>query len=199
VSENEIGLREARAQLGELVNQAEYAGQTTYITRHGRRVAAIVPINVIPQEPPMSSDLTTAVRRSIEGHEEGIDVAAIVEEIGAKYGYDIANIDEIDGDEYWAIVRRHDSTQVSTDVIVYVMRGESPGARAVEFGPLSIDIPDEVLAWAEANGLDEDDTDTYLLVAPDDEQPPSAGVVASREAVLPAADVAAISAAIEQE
>lgn len=43
VSENEIGLREARAKIGELVNQAEYHGTTTYITRHGRRVAAIVP------------------------------------------------------------------------------------------------------------------------------------------------------------
>jgi len=44
VSENEIGLREARAKIGELVNRAEYHGTTTYITRHGRRVAAIVPV-----------------------------------------------------------------------------------------------------------------------------------------------------------
>ncbi|MFI7113933.1 type II toxin-antitoxin system prevent-host-death family antitoxin [Nonomuraea sp. NPDC050227] len=50
MSENEIGLREGRAKFGDLVNRAEYAGQITYITRHGRRVAAIVPIDLIPQE-----------------------------------------------------------------------------------------------------------------------------------------------------
>lgn len=47
---NEIGLREGRAKFGDLVNRAEYAGEITYITRHGRRVAAIVPINFIAQE-----------------------------------------------------------------------------------------------------------------------------------------------------
>lgn len=50
MSENEIGLREGRAKFGDLVNRAEYRGETTYITRHGRRVAAIVPINLAPQE-----------------------------------------------------------------------------------------------------------------------------------------------------
>lgn len=53
MSENEIGLREARTQLGELVNRAEYAGQITYLMRHGRRVAAIVPMHLVPQESAM--------------------------------------------------------------------------------------------------------------------------------------------------
>lgn len=57
VSENEIGLREGRAKFGDLVNRAEYAGEITYITRHGRRVAAIVPINAIPQEQAMTVTL----------------------------------------------------------------------------------------------------------------------------------------------
>ena len=48
-------------------------------------------------------------------HADGIDVEAIVEEIGATYGYDVASIDDIDTDEYWAIVKRQDATQVDTD------------------------------------------------------------------------------------
>jgi prevent-host-death family protein len=61
VSENEIGLREGRAKFGDLVNRAEYAGEVTYITRHGRRVAAIAPINLIPQERSMSiQDMSTS-------------------------------------------------------------------------------------------------------------------------------------------
>ncbi|MFI7448056.1 type II toxin-antitoxin system Phd/YefM family antitoxin [Nonomuraea sp. NPDC049714] len=55
MSENEIGLREGRAKFGDLVNRAEYSGQTTYVTRHGRRVAAIVPIHLIPQECTMTT------------------------------------------------------------------------------------------------------------------------------------------------
>lgn len=54
VSENEIGLREGRAQFGELVSRAEYAGTITYITRHGRPVAAIVPVNRVAKEPIMT-------------------------------------------------------------------------------------------------------------------------------------------------
>ena len=89
--------------------------------------------------------------------------------------------------------------KVRVAVHVYVMRGESPGARAVEFGAASVDIPDDLLAWAEANGLDHNDTDSYLLVAPADEPAPSVGVIASREASLPAADVATIRAALDEE
>jgi prevent-host-death family protein len=58
VSEKEIGLREARAQLGDLVAAAQHGGHITYITRHGRRAAAIVPINrVAPQEQAMTVTL----------------------------------------------------------------------------------------------------------------------------------------------
>jgi prevent-host-death family protein len=93
VSENEIGLRELRTQVGDLVNRAEYAGEITYITRHGRRAAAIVPIDRITgdedQEPTMTcftrdnanpewgTDSITITQRGSEvtenAHEDGID------------------------------------------------------------------------------------------------------------------------------
>jgi len=40
--EHEIAVSEARAKLAELVDDAE-SGTVTYLTRHGNRVAAIVP------------------------------------------------------------------------------------------------------------------------------------------------------------
>jgi prevent-host-death family protein len=116
VSENEIGLREGRARFGDLVNRAEYAGEITYITRHGRRVAAIVPTNRIAKEQGMNvQDLTTAVTTTLGDHVDDFDIPGIVEEIGSTYGYDIASIDEIPNDEYFRIAQRHDiSVKTST-------------------------------------------------------------------------------------
>jgi antitoxin (DNA-binding transcriptional repressor) of toxin-antitoxin stability system len=42
----EVGLREARDGLADLVSQAAVRGVTTYLTNRGRRVAAIVPVPV---------------------------------------------------------------------------------------------------------------------------------------------------------
>ncbi len=43
----EIGVTEARAKLGELVNRAVYSDERIVLTRHGRAVAALVPIAVL--------------------------------------------------------------------------------------------------------------------------------------------------------
>lgn len=61
MSENEIGLREARAQLGDIANRAHLAGQITYLMRNGRRIAAIVPINRIAEEQTMTATYTAAI------------------------------------------------------------------------------------------------------------------------------------------
>lgn len=41
---DEIGVRELRARLGEVLNDTAVRGRITYVTSHGRRVAAIVPV-----------------------------------------------------------------------------------------------------------------------------------------------------------
>ncbi|HEU0087609.1 MAG TPA: type II toxin-antitoxin system prevent-host-death family antitoxin [Pseudonocardiaceae bacterium] len=38
----DVALTEARTSLGELAARAEYGGETVYLTRHGRRAAAVV-------------------------------------------------------------------------------------------------------------------------------------------------------------
>jgi len=41
----ECPITEARDHLADLVNRAAYAGETVYLTRRGRRMAAIVPVD----------------------------------------------------------------------------------------------------------------------------------------------------------
>ncbi|MFD4257760.1 type II toxin-antitoxin system prevent-host-death family antitoxin [Streptomyces sp. NPDC058534] len=40
----EIGIRELRASLSDVVNETAVRGRITYVTSRGRRVAAIVPV-----------------------------------------------------------------------------------------------------------------------------------------------------------
>jgi len=40
---DEVSISEARAQIGPITDRAEYAGVTTYLTKHNRRAAAVVP------------------------------------------------------------------------------------------------------------------------------------------------------------
>lgn len=123
VSENEIGLREGRAKFGDLVNRAEYAGHITYITRHGRQVAAIVPINRIAKEPTVrtvhstvdrvdptvTSDIAEAVREAVENGQ--------VERKSACLEGDIEYVSirlvafTLDGQDRWAMFHE-DNSQV---------------------------------------------------------------------------------------
>ncbi len=44
MSDREIGVEQARKQLGPIVNDAAVDGTVTYLTLHGRRYAALVPL-----------------------------------------------------------------------------------------------------------------------------------------------------------
>ena len=59
-----------------------------------------------------SSDITRQVTTAVEAGEGAntIDIPGIVSEIIAEHG--LVDIDTIDHDDFWAIVARHDSTQV---------------------------------------------------------------------------------------
>ena len=39
----DMTVSQARADLGAVTSRAEYGGETTYLTKHGRRAAAVVP------------------------------------------------------------------------------------------------------------------------------------------------------------
>lgn len=105
MSSKEIGLREARAKLGDLVTAAMY-GQTTIITRNGRPAARIAPL----EETSMDTEIITdQVITTLGDHSGDFDVTAIVEEIGDTYGRDkVRSVDDVPSDEYWEIVRKHE-------------------------------------------------------------------------------------------
>lgn len=46
----ELSVREIRAQLADVLNEAAVHGQITYITNRGRRIAALVPVPVAEAE-----------------------------------------------------------------------------------------------------------------------------------------------------
>lgn len=54
------------------------------------------------------TELAYAVSLTVDGFADDYDIDAIVDEILETHGQ--VHIDDIDSDEYWAIVERHDTT-----------------------------------------------------------------------------------------
>lgn len=57
----ELAVSRARDHLGDAVNHVQYGGEMVYLTRHGRRVAALVPVEVL---------------EALQAEEDAVDVAA---------------------------------------------------------------------------------------------------------------------------
>ncbi|MFC3986412.1 hypothetical protein [Streptosporangium jomthongense] len=57
-----------------------------------------------------TTDLTAAITATLGDAPTDFDINAIADEITDTYGADLASIDAIPGEEYWAIVERHDTT-----------------------------------------------------------------------------------------
>lgn len=111
MSTNEIGIEQARKELGPRADAAHHRGEITYLTRYGRRYAAIVPIDRI-KEPAMAAtvqDLAYQVSLTLGDHIDDFDIDAIVEEIREKYG-PVGSIDDIPSEEYNALIERHDKS-----------------------------------------------------------------------------------------
>jgi antitoxin Phd len=66
----EIAVSDARSQLADLVDQAEH-GKVIYLTRHGRRAAAIVPVD-LPEQAATARSRAFA-RRFAEKHGDLLD------------------------------------------------------------------------------------------------------------------------------
>lgn len=146
VGKNEIGLREGRAKFGDLVNRAEYAGEITYITRHGRRVAAIVPMNRIAKEPVMrivastiervdptvTPDIEQAVRAAVE--DGYIARESYSRGASGEKEYHIRVVEfELDGQQRWAMA--HDDPN-EAELIDSADRGEIDALYEKQVGDL---------------------------------------------------------------
>jgi prevent-host-death family protein len=69
-AEVEVAVSDARSQLADLVDQAE-AGKVIYLTRHGRRVAALAPADMPTQA--ASARSRAFARRFAQEHPELLD------------------------------------------------------------------------------------------------------------------------------
>ena len=71
----DVALTEARTSLGELAARAEYGGETVYLTRHGRRAAAVVSAaaaELLEQlEDLLDADAVTQVKARLTAGTEG--------------------------------------------------------------------------------------------------------------------------------
>lgn len=101
VSRNEIGLREGRAKFGDLVNEAQYRGKTTIITRHGRPAAMITPV---PQHIALRHITVDFIDRA-DQRDQAIDDWL---EAAASEGYGFTVIATYDEGDVLAVVARDD-------------------------------------------------------------------------------------------
>jgi prevent-host-death family protein len=98
----ELPITEARDQFADVVNRAAYAGAVTYVTRRGRRLAAIVPAAQLAAEAAQAGEEATAracrlLWRSVAGADEVTQakVRAVIEQLmdAAEDVSDVAAVD----------------------------------------------------------------------------------------------------------
>ncbi|WP_329345512.1 type II toxin-antitoxin system prevent-host-death family antitoxin (plasmid) [Streptomyces sp. NBC_01352] len=90
---HEIGLREARKELGDLAAAAQHGDRVTYLTRHGKAVAAVVPASAARSVSAMKREAERAAldRKQTEDlHEVQLDWTRRQFEIGLRAALRIA-------------------------------------------------------------------------------------------------------------
>lgn len=91
---------------------------------------------------------------------------------------------------------RDDLRAEYSEVYWSVMNGPSPDSEAVQPEPAGITVPAAVLEWAAGHGLDVDNPDVYLLVAPQKGAESMDGEVAFMEGRLSDQEAVALAAAL---
>lgn len=103
MSSKEVGIEEARKILGDLVTQVTQTGADIILTRRGRPLARITPLE--PTVTYTSTDLRRQVTTATDASDGEYDVDAIVDEIIERHG--AVDIDTLDSGEFWDIVGKH--------------------------------------------------------------------------------------------
>ena len=117
MSEREIGVEEARKTLGNLVDDAALEGAVTYLTRRGRRYAAIVPLDRIKETAVLTELIATAPRdasraTAAEAWQTVVAAAGLKAEVIGKTADDIPIVEHgaeeyalvLDGTDVWAVL-----------------------------------------------------------------------------------------------
>ncbi|MFC4117021.1 hypothetical protein [Nonomuraea zeae] len=99
----ELTVEEARARLGDVANRADQAGQITYLTRNGRRVAAIVPLHrtaeaadvIVMTSVDLIAEETGATVENVHAAIEHVSALAVGESIVTSDDHDLVGMDRV--------------------------------------------------------------------------------------------------------
>lgn len=84
----EISVTEARDELGELVNRARYSDERIVLTRHGKAVAALVPVDLLREvEAAEDAADVEAARAAAADGEPAVPHARILADLAADEAY----------------------------------------------------------------------------------------------------------------
>lgn len=138
-----MSVREVREDLSGVINGASGRGQVTFITSHGRRVAAMVPVAIaeeIPAISEMSEDATTAVMYAVNVVMRKSQGAGA--EVFEEYATDLLR--EFGGSAERAMSAARDVAIRSRDDVGYPMRWQQV-MMAVELCQRAVEISGQVL------------------------------------------------------
>lgn len=81
--ERELPLTQARRHFTELVNRAAYADEAVYVTRHGRRAAAVVPAWMLEEFEAAEDRADAADVEEVRARGEWVDWAEAKRDLGS--------------------------------------------------------------------------------------------------------------------
>ena len=96
---DELAISDARDHLTEVVAQATYAGQITYITKRGQRVGAIVPVEVAEVAEAAEAAYLSGLARSAEDELAAGATTRTLAEVLYDLDLDLGSVEESDAAE----------------------------------------------------------------------------------------------------
>lgn len=155
---NEIGLREARKELGPLANRAHLANEINYLTRNGVAIAAIVPIKVAMEA--YMRTVYSSVGRSdydapqIQEISDAIAEGAVTRESFSR--------DEIGQKEYWIRLVEYENGGITRWAVAHDDPAETELMTWDEQDPAERSYEQRVRELSEISGWTWDETDVEL-------------------------------------
>lgn len=123
----EIGIEQARKSLGDIANRADLAGTITYLTRNGRRIAAITPLERIVQSTTQINNPAAFELVFVDDDETAAEIGITITQSGGaaltihgEFSAWAPEHSSVDDAVAWATVEINGYTSVPVDEIVAV-------------------------------------------------------------------------------
>lgn len=94
----DIGIEQARKNLGDLANRAQLAGDIAYLTRNGKRIAAIVPLERVMPVTETSTETSTYERIGRDAEGQWTDTITITVHTYSDGSVEVSRVYATDGE-----------------------------------------------------------------------------------------------------